>query len=211
MHFPDANTRCFQSRRAQASWEDGRAMRLPPDQIERLPQECPCSTNRVEPQPGSRTHATATVIKNSNCRPIAAARGRWLQRRLGDGSERLDESVVVRVRADEIPQSRLARPNTDSAPVETDARRENWLGRVNLFELETRVPRVARPSAVCLESLFLDMGRKVRKELSEPFILVRVQVETNYPRPGADAPHARGVRGQARQPGFQSPHYAGHV
>ena len=87
----------------------------------------------------------------------------------GGGSERLDESVVVCVRAGEIPKSRIASPNTDSTPVEADACRENRLGRVNLFELETRVPRVARPNAVCLESLFLDMGRKVRKELSEPF------------------------------------------
>ena len=30
------------------------------------------------------------------------------------------------------------------------------------------MPRVTRPSAVCLQSLCLDMWRKVRKELSEP-------------------------------------------
>ena len=89
--------------------------------------------------------------------------------RLGDGSQGLDESVVVCVRADEIPKGSVSGADTDSAPVETDACRENQFGRVDLLELETRVPRVSHPSAVGLESLLLDMGRKVRKELSEPF------------------------------------------
>ncbi len=96
------------------------------------------------------------------------ARSSSLQR-IGDGSQSFDESVVVCVRADEIPQGSIAGADTDSAPVETDARRENRLGGVDLLELETGVPRVSHPSAICLECLLLDMGRKIRKELPEPF------------------------------------------
>ena len=42
-------------------------------------------------------------------------------------------------------------------------------------------------------------------------ILVRVQGETNYPRPGADAPHAISIQGQPWQAGLQSSHHPGHV
>ncbi len=42
-------------------------------------------------------------------------------------------------------------------------------------------------------------------------ILVRVQIETNYPRPGANAPDAISIRGQSWQSRFQGPHHAGHV
>jgi len=42
-------------------------------------------------------------------------------------------------------------------------------------------------------------------------ILVRVQMETNYPRPSANTPHAIAIRSQPWQAGFQSPHYPGHV
>ncbi len=42
-------------------------------------------------------------------------------------------------------------------------------------------------------------------------ILVRVQAETNNPRPCTDASHSLSVRGQPRQAHFQGPHYPGHV
>ena len=42
-------------------------------------------------------------------------------------------------------------------------------------------------------------------------ILVRIQVETNDPRPSANALHPVSICGQAGQACFQSSHYAGHV
>ena len=47
--------------------------------------------------------------------------------------------------------------------------------------------------------------------LQGQLILVRVQMETNYPRPSANTPHAIAIRSQPWQAGFQSPHYPGHV
>ena len=44
-----------------------------------------------------------------------------------------------------------------------------------------------------------------------PLILVRVQVETNNPGPGADALHAVSIRRQPWQACFQGPHHPGHV
>jgi len=42
-------------------------------------------------------------------------------------------------------------------------------------------------------------------------ILVRVQVETNNPRPCADTPHPIAIRSQPWQARFQSSHHSGHV
>src|ERR1035441_10557364 len=42
-------------------------------------------------------------------------------------------------------------------------------------------------------------------------ILVRVQAETNNPRPCTDAPHPVLVRSQPWQAGFQASHHPGHV
>jgi hypothetical protein len=87
----------------------------------------------------------------------------------GDGSKSLDKSVVVGVRTDEIPKGGISSSDTDSPPIETDPRRENRLGRMDLLKLETRVPRVSHPNSVGLESLLPDVRRKVGKQLSEPF------------------------------------------
>jgi len=58
----------------------------------------------------------------------------------------------------------------------------------------------------------------VRREIHEPqagvapcLILVRFQVETNDPRPGADASHPVPIRSQPRQALFQGSHHPGHV
>ncbi len=53
-------------------------------------------------------------------------------------------------------------------------------------------------------------ARALRIKL-ELLILVRVQGETNYPGPGADAPDAISIRSQPWQASLQSAHHSGHV
>ena len=65
----------------------------------------------------------------------------------------------------------------------------------------------------CLDLLegFADMRAPVAVWEEVRLILVRVQVETNYPRPGADAPHSIVIRSQPWQARFQGSHHPGHV
>lgn len=89
-------------------------------------------------------------------------------KRLMEGSQGFDESIIVCVGTDEIPKGSIIRANTDRPPVQAYTNRKNRLGRVDLLKLQTRMPWVSQPSAVCLERLLLDMRRQVGKERAEP-------------------------------------------
>ena len=56
-------------------------------------------------------------------------------------------------------------------------------------------------------------GFRVARSFQENgvLILVRVQIETNYPGPCADTPHPIVIRSQPWQARFQSSHHSGHV
>lgn len=97
--------------------------------------------------------------------------------RLGDGSQGLDELVVVCMGADEIPHGRIACADTDSSPVESDAGRENRLGRVDLLELKTRVPRVTRPGVVCLECQLLGLGRTSERSFRNRLVVREITLQ----------------------------------
>lgn len=81
-------------------------------------------------------------------------------------SKRLDETVVVGVRADEKPQGGIAGEDANSSPVESDANGEDRLRRMDLFELEAGVPRIAHPDEVGLASVSAD-GAGDRRGASE--------------------------------------------
>lgn len=87
----------------------------------------------------------------------------------GGSLQRLNKTIVVCVRADEVPNGGVSGADTDCAPTKTDTNRENGLSCVDLLKLKPRVPRISQPCAVCAEGQLQNIWRKARKELSELF------------------------------------------
>ena len=86
-----------------------------------------------------------------------------------------------------------------------------------LATLAPQASTFAQGTAFTYQGRLLDTGSPangnydMRFYLRDALILVRVQAETNNPRPCTDAPHSISVRSQPRQAHFQGSHYSGHV
>lgn len=101
-------------------------------------------------------------------------------------SQILDQSIVFGVRADEIPDGRVASANTNCPPVEADAHREDRSGCVDLLELQAAVPRVRGPEAVGFLSLSLDGSGRSASSFRN-----RLVVREITPRPAAGSRRPR--------------------
>jgi CheY-like chemotaxis protein len=77
--------------------------------------------------------------------------------------------------------------------------------------IEAKLKKTERWLSAVLESIGGAVVATDKWGLITLMILVRVQGETNYPRPGADAPHPIMVRSQPWQASFQGSHHPGHV
>ncbi len=146
---------------------------------------------------GEHTIPAAALIASplTGCLRLRIRQGLQPRARLGlvslrDSIQHIDQPMV--------PASRFGRRGLLLGQRGPDPHRQSCSARAS-------APASADPATPRPTTLWIRAARSPR------LILVRVQGETNYPGPCADAPHAISIRRQPWQAGFQGTHHPGHV